>query len=94
MPFSSVFDRHIFFHHFSPFQKIVWTTMLAIDSQNGGISENQKDSFEWAPPAKLLRNVIFEAPNAQKNENLQICAETSETAQRARECFRTIGSIP
>ena len=35
------------------------------------------------PPAKLLLNLIFEASNAQKNENLQICAETSETARRA-----------
>ena len=54
-----------------------------IEFQKRGISEKEKNSFEWVSPAKLLPNFIFEAPNAQKKEKLQICAETSETARRA-----------
>ena len=32
---------------------------------------------------KLLANFLFEAPKAPRQRNLQICAETSETARRA-----------
>ena len=57
--------------------------MFLIDFQFRGIFEKEKDSFESVPPAKLLQNFVFEASNAEKNENLLICAETSETARRA-----------
>ena len=68
---------------FLPFQKMIWTITFWIDFQFGGIFEKEKTSFELVPSAKLILNFIFEASNTQKNENLQICAETSETARRA-----------
>ena len=37
------------------------------------------------PPLTLLLNLIFEASKL-KNENLQICTETSETAEGADTC--------
>ena len=61
---------------------MIWTIIFWIDFEIRGISEKKKDSFEWVPPAKLLKNLIFESPKAQKNENLLICSETSETARR------------
>ena len=76
MPFYSVLDRHNFFYHFSPFQKIVLTIIFPIDFQNRGISD-EKDSFEWVPPAKL-QNVIFEAPNAQKTKNCRLALKPAK----------------
>ena len=95
-PFHGVFDRHKLFHHFSPFQKLIWTIIFWIYFEIGSVSEKHKDSFEWVPPAKSFKN-FFSSPKAQKIKILPIYAETSETTRRAPsgrhlrgECFRTI----
>ena len=73
----------IYFSTFSPFQRTVWTIRLRTKFPIRRISEKKQESLERVPPAKLLLNLVFEGSNAEKNENLQICVETSETARRA-----------
>ena len=68
MLFFGIFDRHKFFHHFLPFQKLIWTIIFSIDFEIRSISEKEKDSFEWMPGAKLLKNLIFEPPKPQKTK--------------------------
>ena len=69
MPFYSVFDRHKFFHFFSPFQKNVWTILFPIDLENRGISEKEKDSFDGCLPQNCSKTSCskFQTPKTPKN---------------------------
>ena len=63
-----LFSTDINFSHFLPFQTLIWTIIFGTDFEIRGISEKEKESFERVPPAKLLLNLIFEAPKAQKKK--------------------------
>ena len=94
--FYGVFDRHKFFHHFSPFEKLIWTSVFGIHFEIRGISENEKDSFERVPPAKLLQ-LDFRNSKGRKKTKIYWFAlkppklpEGPSGRHLRGECFRTI----
>ena len=50
-------------------QKTVWTIIFPINFQNRGISEKEKDSFEWVPDGNLLPT-SFSKPQTPKNREI------------------------